>query len=215
MSTPNKPIYSSAEIIDFYSERLKEFGDSSRGVGWKNDRAQIIRFLQLARVFQKREHFSVNDFGCGTGEFYKFLLSQNFNEVTYNGYDILPDMVAAATEKIGQHSNVRLYKIDSPADLVSADYSVASGVFNVKYEATDSEWLSHILSALNVLNAKSIMGFSVNFLTLYSDKEFKQSYLYYADPLFIFDHCLKNFSKNVALLHDYDQFDFTIIVRKN
>jgi hypothetical protein len=38
--------------------------------------------------------------------------------------------------------------------------------------------------------------------------------LYYADPLFMFDHCKKKFSKNVALLHDYEEFDFTIIVRK-
>jgi len=39
--------------------------------------------------------------------------------------------------------------------------------------------------------------------------------LYYADPLFLFDFCKQNFSKNVALLHDYRLYDFTLIVRKD
>jgi len=38
--------------------------------------------------------------------------------------------------------------------------------------------------------------------------------LYYADPCFIFDYCKRNFSRNVALLHDYELYEFTIIVRK-
>ncbi len=215
MSIPNRPIYTSAEIIDFYSGHLKEFGDSSQGVGWKNDHAQVVRFSQLAKVFQKTESLSVNDFGCGTGEFLTYMASQGYSNVTYNGYDILGEMVEAARKKLSGHNNATLIKIDSPEDLIIADYTVASGVFNVKYEASNEQWLSHILATLDAICSKSRNGFSFNLLTLYSDKEYMQSYLYYADPLFIFDYCKKNYSKNVALLHDYDQYDFTIIVRKN
>ncbi len=96
-----------------------------------------------------------------------------------------------------------------------ADYTVASGTFNVKGEAEDQEWLKHILSSIGVMHDKSKLGFAFNLLTQYSDKEFMQKYLYYADPLFLFDYCKRNFSKNVALLHDYFLYDFTIIVRKN
>jgi hypothetical protein len=39
-------------------------------------------------------------------------------------------------------------------------------------------------------------------------------HLYYADPCYLFDTCKKRFSRNVALLHDYEAYDFTIIVRK-
>ncbi len=214
MSTQNRPIHSSQEIVDFYSGHLKEFGDSSKGVGWKNDEAQMVRFAQLARVFQKDEKFSVNDFGCGTGEFYKFILIQNCREIAYNGYDILIEMIDAAKKKIGLYQNVNLSMIESPHDLSVADYSIASGVFNIKYEASNSEWLKHILATLDIIYSKSRLGFSFNLLTTYSDKEYMQPYLYYADPLFIFDYCKKNYSKNVALLHDYGQHDFTIIVRK-
>jgi len=38
--------------------------------------------------------------------------------------------------------------------------------------------------------------------------------LYYADPCYFFDYCKKKFSKNIALLHDYGLYEFTILVRK-
>jgi len=51
-------------------------------------------------------------------------------------------------------------------------------------------------------------------LTSYSDKEKQRPDLYYANPCFMFDYCMRNFSRDVALLHDYQMFDFTILVRK-
>ena len=47
------------------------------------------------------------------------------------------------------------------------------------------------------------------------DVAFYPADLYYADPLDLFDYCKRNFSKNVALLHDYRLYDFTLIVRKD
>jgi SAM-dependent methyltransferase len=214
MSTRNRLIFSSQDIIDFYSNHLKDFGDSSKGVGWKNELAQNIRFEQLVKVFKRRENFSINDFGCGTGQFYNFLLSNGFRGILYNGYDILGEMIETAEVKLKDAEQAKFFKIESPSELITADYSVASGVFNVKYKATNKQWLSYILSVLEELNKKSRYGFSFNLLTSYSDKEYMQSYLYYADPIFIFDYCKKNFSKNVALLHDYDLYDFTMIIKK-
>ena len=39
--------------------------------------------------------------------------------------------------------------------------------------------------------------------------------LYYADPCALFDYCKRSFSRNVALLHDYEIYDFTLLVRKS
>jgi SAM-dependent methyltransferase len=215
MSIPNKDIQSSREIIDFYSEHLKKFGSSAQGVGWKNDEAQFVRFDQLSKVIHGNTDFSINDLGCGTGRYYKYLIRENFTPVSYCGYDILNDMILLADKELMPDPKVKLIKIDSPLEMNKSDYTVASGIFNVKYEAKESEWLNHILTTLESMNEKSHLGFAFNSLTKYSDKEYMQSYLYYADPLFLFDYCKKNFSKNVALLHDYYQYDFTIIVRKN
>ena len=94
------------------------------------------------------------------------------------------------------------------------DFVIASGIFNVRLENTQEDWLIYVLETLQKLNSHSTKGFSFNVLTKYSDKEFMKDYLYYADPLFLFDYCKSNFSKNVALLHDYNLYEFTLIVRK-
>jgi hypothetical protein len=50
-------------------------------------------------------------------------------------------------------------------------------------------------------------------LTKYSDADRMRGDLYYGDPAFFFDHCKRSFSRNVALLHDYGLYEFTILVR--
>ena len=72
--------------------------------------------------------------------------------------------------------------------------------------------LSNSFRRFNDLSRK---GFASNFLTKYSDANKMQADLYYADPLYLFDYCKRIFSKNVALLHDYRIYDFTILVRKD
>ncbi len=64
------------------------------------------------------------------------------------------------------------------------------------------------------MNKASEKGFSFNLLTSYSDAHLKKDYLYYANPGFWFDFCKQNFSRNVALLHDYNLYEFTIRVRQ-
>ncbi len=215
MSFSNNEIYAAPKIIDFYTEKLRGFGATPQGVGWKDERAQLIRFEQLVKVIQHRSNFSINDLGCGFGRLYKYLLQENYSPLSYYGYEILNEMLESAEKNLLPDPKVTLRKISSPEEMILSDFTVASGIFNVKYEAEEQAWLNHILRTIKSMNERSRLGFAFNLLTRYSDKEYMQAYLYYADPLFLFDHCKKNFSKNVALLHDYSQYDFTIIVRKD
>jgi hypothetical protein len=50
-------------------------------------------------------------------------------------------------------------------------------------------------------------------LTIYSDQEKMRPDLYYGDPSWFFDHCKRRFSRNVALLHDYELYDWTMAVK--
>jgi len=198
----------------FYNDHLKKFGSTAQGVGWKNDVAQRIRFEQLIKLIKREaNNFSINDLGCGTGDFVHFLQENSF-QFTYQGYDVMPEMVEQALHRFGQLPPIAFHLIESAHEMEISDYTVASGIFNIRFNCNDDTWLEHILETLSSMNKKSTDGFAFNILTKYSDREFMKEELYYADPGFLFDHCKKNFSKNVALLHDYDQYDFTIIVRK-
>ena len=50
-------------------------------------------------------------------------------------------------------------------------------------------------------------------LTSYADPDRMRADLYYGDPGYYFAFC-KQHARNVALLHDYDLYDFTMLVRK-
>jgi hypothetical protein len=77
----------------------------------------------------------------------------------------------------------------------------------------DENWRAYILETIKNFADLSTKGFAFNMLTLYSDAEKMRPDLYYGDPTFFFDHCKRNYSRNVALLHDYELYDFTILVR--
>jgi hypothetical protein len=100
------------------------------------------------------------------------------------------------------------------AELREADYTLASGIFNVRLSTAEGEWKNYMLEVIDTMNSLSRSGFAFNALTKYSDAEFMRADLYYADPLFLFDHCKTKYSKFVTLLHDYPLYEFTILVRK-
>lgn len=202
------------DISNFYNQNLGVHGNTAQGVGWKNQEAQQIRFDQLAKLIAPGNAFSVNDLGCGTGDFLPYLTSKGFTGFQYIGYDMLEKMVEIAADTYKDTPGCTFRQINSAADMADANYTVASGIFNIRYALTNEEWLQYILQTITHMDARSRNGFAFNALTSYSDTDKMQAYLYYSDPLYLFDYCKKHFSRNVALLHDYNQYDFTILVRK-
>ena len=202
------------ESRKLYADLLKEFGDSPQAVNWKNREAQEIRFQQLAKIITGQAPFSLNDLGCGLGDFVGCLdaLGMDF---TYHGYDIVPGMIESARRKFGNREGQVVFEvIDESVSMKLADYTIASGIFNRRFYYSEENWLSYILKTLQQMHESSELGFAFNLLTKYSDAKLMKSDLYYADPCFLFDYCKVNFSRNVALLHDYNLYDFTILVRK-
>jgi SAM-dependent methyltransferase len=156
--------------------------------------------------------FSLNDLGCGYGAYYDYL-REKYQDVSYFGSDISAPMIAAASERHREYSQVKYAVSGSPLQV--ADYSVASGIFNLRLNCPDAEWEKYMLTTLDELDRNSKRGFAFNCLTSYSDSDKMRAELYYADPCKIFDYCKRKYSKNVALLHDYGLYDFTILVRKD
>lgn len=199
--------------IDYYESLLDIHGPGPEGVGWNGREAQEIRFAQLCHLFS-HDNFSVNDLGCGTGDLAHYLKSR-YRRVDYTGFDMIPRMIDLARVRLqGPNIKFKLLVNANEAFLPDADYTLASGIFNLKFDQTVVEWEKHILLTLTAMNESSRRGFAFNALTKYSDKPMMKTGLFYADPLWLFDFCKKNFSRNVALLHDYDLYDFTILVRK-
>ncbi len=198
-------------VDKYYTDKILTYGATAQGVDWNSEDSQILRFEQLLKVCSKHSDFSLIDYGCGYGALMDFLITKNC-QFTYFGYDISNSMIQAA-KKLYKDSNNAFF-FGKQSDLQIADFTVASGIFNVKQEVEKNDWTIYILNILKELSFLSKQGFAFNMLTQYSDSDKMRSSLYYADPCFFFDYCKKNFSKNIALLHDYHLYEFTIIVRK-
>ena len=199
-------------INHYYTDKIKMHGATPKGVDWNGEESQFVRFEQLSKIINK-DIFSINDIGCGYGKYFEFLQNR-FSNFNYYGFDLSQEMIKNA-KSLYSNKGGGFMQVDNLKNIEKADYSVASGIFSVKMEHNESEWLSYILATLEEMNEKSIKGFSFNMLTKYSEKEYMRDNLYYADPLFIFDYCKRNFSKQVALLHDYGLYEFTILVKKD
>jgi hypothetical protein len=121
-------------------------------------------------------------------------------------------MVRAASLRYAGKPQARFVVAGEPDQ--TADYGVASGIFNVRLGRSDEQWMAYLEATLDVLDRTSRHGFAFNCLTSYSDADKMRDYLFYADPCRLFDLCKRRYSRNVALLHDYGLYEFTILVRK-
>lgn len=200
-----------AEVADYYSAKLAKHGDSAQGVDWNSEESQTLRFLQLSKIISENCGFSINDLGCGYGALYDYLCTR-YSDFSYSGCDVSADMIRTAEARYSRESRVNFIQAAEPPIL--ADYGIASGVFNVRLENLDSVWYTYIKSILDILNRTSRYGFAFNCLTSFSEVEKMHDYLYYANPCELFDLCKRRYSNDVALLHDYGLFEFTILVRK-
>ena len=200
-----------SEVAGYYSDKLAQHGQSPRGVDWNGEEGQLLRFRELCQVIDTSRAFSITDLGCGYGALYDHLSSLEV-DFRYLGVDVSTNMIDAARTRLAGRGNARLVTGGSP-DAFN-DYGIASGIFNVRLGRTDAEWQAYVEQTLDALDRSSRLGFSFNCLTSYSDADRMRPDLYYADPLRLFDLCKRRYSRNVALLHDYGLYEFTILVRK-
>ena len=200
------------KVKKFFTDKLEEHGPTHLGVDYNSTESQEIRFFQVIKVIDSSKKYSMLDFGSGYGGMYDFLIGLG-HQLHYVGYDIAEPMAIKGREI---HPNNPDCRFTSNIDEVPLlDYAVLSGTFNMKLDADNNAWTKIVLDCLRQMNAHAAHGFAFNMLTKYSDSDKMRADLYYGDPLFLFDYCMRNFSRNIALLHDYRLYDFTILVRKD
>lgn len=198
-------------VKSYFDKRIQEHGASPRGSDWNSEVSQNVRFDQLLRVIEAQS-FSLLDYGCGYGALADYLTTKGF-DADYYGYDILESAIETACQVHADKPHRSFFTDKS--QLPVCDYTVASGIFNFRGEQSFEDWTGYVIAVLHEFDRLSRRGFASNFLTKYSDADKMRADLFYADPLFLFDYCKRNFSKNVALLHDYRLYDFTLLVRKD
>jgi SAM-dependent methyltransferase len=197
------------QVARYYESKLATHGATPAGVDWSSEQSQIVRFEQFAGLVGDRDA-SVTDYGCGYGAYLDFLRGRG-HAGAYTGFDAAPAMIAAATAR--HAGDARATFVNRREALGMSDFTIASGILNVRLSTPADEWAEYVKATIGDLASLSRRGFGFNVLTSYSDADKQRPDLYYADPRDMLDYCLRRWPRRVALIHDYGLYEFTVTVR--
>jgi len=200
-----------ASIERYYSAKIKTFGPTPHGADWNSFITQEVRFVQLLKLCDFSAPFALNDVGCGYGALWSYLTRYHADAcVDYLGFDVSPAMVCQA-DSLRRDLSRASFLVASASPRV-ADYSVASGTFNVKLDQPFDRWERFIGKTLLEMHATSRRGFAVNFMTPQASDRAPQE-LYRTTPEPWTRYCEKEFGSSVEVLADYGLREFTLLIR--
>lgn len=200
------------EIAHYYSQKVLMHGPTPLGVDWPCVPTQELRFVQLLRLCDFDKPFALNDIGCGYGAMLAFLARRHRRkQIDYLGIDLSPDMLVEATRLWAKRNNTRF--VVGHASPRIADYSVASGIFNVKLHQPPELWTRFIETTLTTMHATSRHGFAVNFLAPLASGAEGKTELYRSPAAVWRQFCEETLSASVDVLENYGLREYTLLVR--
>jgi SAM-dependent methyltransferase len=194
-------------VVDHYEAQLRRHGATARGMDWKDEDSQRLRFEVLCDVGDL-EGRSVYEVGAGAGHLHAYL-RERATGASYSGCDLSAEMVAAARE-LHPGASIELRDILTDPPNRRYDIVLCSGLFHVKLDHSDDVWLGFVQAAIARMYAMCDQAIAFNLMT--DQVDYRSERLFYANPGAILDFCRSKLSRYVALRHDYPLHEFTTYV---
>jgi SAM-dependent methyltransferase len=197
--------YSKDHLLSFYNFHLKKFGDRPEALRW-TPKGQLKRYHTLAAITPAEDlnNSTVLDYGCGTGDFYRFLKRREIT-VRYTGVDINENFINLAKSKYPECTFKVMCADDDDLEGFY-DYIFICGVFNLQVPGIDDD----LENALVTLFKHCNKGLALNALS--SHTPVKDPELHFTSPEDMVKFAIENLSPSVALRHDRIENDFTLYV---
>lgn len=196
----------------YYSRKVTQYGPSPAGVDWASHAEQELRFDQLLKVCDFSDPFSLNDLGCGYGALLAHLGRHHpGTAVDYLGIDVSAAMIWHAQRCLGCSESQR-FVVGHRIPRV-ADYTVVSGIFNVRLSEPTDAWRRLIRSILPQISTHSRKGFAINFMCRSVRRPRTSQGLYLTRPENWTDYCEHTFGVSVQVLCGYGLPEFTLLAR--
>jgi len=198
------------EVESYYIEKLREFGGNAKGMDWKNEDTQYLRFEMISRYINFSRIPSILDVGCGNSEYLNFCNKKSLS-CKYNGLDIIPEMVKLSNERYDKIV-AKQGDLESIQGTEKYDYVIASGTFNAKLNATEGEWREYFFRNLKIMFDLSETGMVFNCMSHHVDYRYDR--LFYLSDAEISNFIVSRLSKKYIIDHSYPLFEMTIAVFK-
>jgi SAM-dependent methyltransferase len=203
-------IYAATER--YYSRKALVYGPTPAGVDWPSAETQELRIAQLLKGFGFDKTCSLNDLGCGYGatlgaisRFYPAA------KIDYLGIDLSAEMVRLARLLWSGRTDAT-FTVANVSPRI-ADYSIASGIFNVKLACKRERWEELVRKTLKELSATSRIGFAVNFLLDDGEPDIPELYRTRPEPWV--EYCALQCESNVDVVSGYGLPEFTLTAVKS
>jgi SAM-dependent methyltransferase len=193
-------------LISFYSNALRMFGDRPESLHWTST-GQTAHYEALLDIAPNIAGSKILDFGCGKGDFCRFLKNRNIR-VNYTGFDINEKLIALGREKHPE-SSFGVFDIEKDELDEDFDYVFLCGVFNLRLKGIDDT----IKYSLKKLFSHCRISLAFNALSAHNPK--KDFELHYVSPGDILAFAVRELSPFVAIRHDRITYDFTMFVYRD
>lgn len=195
-----------AEVAAVYHCTLEEYGPVANGVAWGSGESQHRQFEILTSSVDRARPLTVNDIGCGYGALFDYL-DAHFRLEGYCGTDICEAMVDAAAARV---KDPRARFIQSAMPVTAADWSFASGTFNISASADDGIWRRLTEDVLRAMARLSHLGFAFNLLR----PERRDDFLWGAEPEPWQRFCQDELGGRTTLIDSADSDQWSLLVRR-
>jgi SAM-dependent methyltransferase len=194
-------------VVEHYERQLRRYGPTARGMDWKDEASQELRFALLCGVAEL-EGRSVVEVGCGAGHLADFLERRGIR-ADYLGCDLSAAMLEAARAR---HPELRFERLDLLREPLPerCDVVLCSGLFHVKLDRPEEEWLAFVRGMLRRMWESCRVAIAFNLMT--DQVDFRHPDLYYSHPAETLDFCRRELSRFVRLRHDYPLHEYTTYV---
>ncbi len=201
------------DVARYYTQKVLAHGATAAGADWACEPTQQLRFVQLLKLCDFSRGFSLNDVGCGYGALLRFMANRYRRlELDYLGIDLSHAMIDQARHS--RRPSIRSQFAVAGTIPRVADYSVASGIFNVRLNQPAARWRLFIQQTLAGMHAASRIGFSANFLAPLGPGMQAIPELYRVAPDVWIHYCEQEFGAKVELVEGYGMCEFTLLVRR-
>ena len=202
-----------AEIARYYTAKISRHGATPLGVDWTCVPTQELRFVQLLKTVDFLAPFSLNDVGCGYGALLAYLARRHgLVDIDYLGIDLSAAMIRRARRLWRDHASASFARAGDASRV--ADYSVASGIFNVRQGQPDEIWERFVAQTLTQMHATSRRGFAVNFLLPLQPDRLARPGVYQTAPEPWARWCERELGGCVDMLEGYGMREFTLLVHQ-
>ena len=185
-----------------YRRKFHKYGYSPKSLGCPKGR-QNLRFDALTKYIKPSAR--VLDFGCGFGDLYGFLESNDI-AIDYFGCDVMEEFLEVGKEKY-PNGNFFHNPIGKPLT-EKYDYIICSGIFNCLYSKDIEEHKQSIFKTMENLFTCCEKVLSIDFQSPYIDFKAPDAYHQNIDNLIKFS--VDNLSRRFSIDHSYMPFEFCI-----